>query len=53
MDENSVFVLLSIINECGAILIICPNCLFLQKKIILLMLLDNCYLRDNNALKQP
>ena len=28
MDENSVFVVLNIINECGAILIYCPNCLF-------------------------
>ena len=28
MDENSVFVVFSIVNECGDILINCPNCLF-------------------------
>ena len=28
MDENSVFVVFSIVNECGNILINCPNCLF-------------------------
>ena len=28
MDENSVFVVLSIVNECGDILINCPNYLF-------------------------
>ena len=28
VDENSVFVVFSIINECGGILINCPNCLF-------------------------
>ena len=28
MDKNSVFVMLNIINECSAILINCPNCLF-------------------------
>ena len=28
MDENAAFVVLSIINECGDILINCPNRLF-------------------------
>ena len=31
VDENSVFVVFSIINECGAILSNCPNCLFGKK----------------------
>ena len=31
MDENSVYVVLSFINDCGAILINCPNCLFGNK----------------------
>ena len=28
MDENSVFVVLRTVNECGDILTNCPNCLF-------------------------
>ena len=28
MDENFVFVVFSIVNECGDMLINCPNCLF-------------------------
>ena len=28
MDGNSVFVVFSIVNKCGDILISCPNCLF-------------------------
>ena len=31
MNENAVFVLFSIVNECGDILINCPNCLFVMK----------------------
>ena len=31
MDENYVFVVLSIINEVGDVLINCPNCLFSTK----------------------
>ena len=39
MDKTSVFVVLTIVDECGDILINCPNCYFAQKKILLL---DNC-----------
>ena len=47
MDENSVYVVLSFINDCGAILINCPNCLFGNK-------VNNafgayCYWLDYNA----
>ena len=52
MDEDSVFVVFSIVNECDDILINCPNGLFGAKVNNVLMLLGNCYLLNYNALKQ-
>ena len=51
MDEDSVFVVFSIVNECDDILINCPNGLFGAKVNNVLMLLGNCYLLNLQCTK--